>query len=111
MNCARPSRPGFASIVALMMIALVGGAILAVTSLLAADLRRTQNEARDTQLRQLVIAGAQQAREQTAQRLRLELPESLQDAEVVVQIEPTGQAVVTARLGGRTVMQTIERPR
>jgi hypothetical protein len=115
MNALPRARSGFASIVALMMIALVGGAILAVTSLLAADVKRTQTEAREAQLRQLIIAGAQDlaARRRDGEQLlpnrySLPLPTALTDATVEIHLHVNQSPLVQATLRGDSVEQTIE---
>jgi hypothetical protein len=61
-------RRAFAVIFALFLVALVAGALLAVTSLMAADVRRSTRGAVDAQLRELLHAGTVAA----LQRLREE---------------------------------------
>lgn len=51
-------RGAFAVIFALFLIALVGAALLALTSLMTTDARRSTRAATDAQLRQLLHAGA-----------------------------------------------------
>lgn len=63
---AHPRRRAFAVIFALFLLALVGAALLALTSLMTTDARRSTRAATDAQVRQLLHAGAVAA----AQRLR-----------------------------------------
>src|SRR5687768_403572 len=51
-------RGGFASVVAVALIALIATALATMTSLFALELRRTTRQSADAQLRQLLIAGA-----------------------------------------------------
>ena len=57
-------RRAFATIFALFLLALVGAALLALTSLMTTDARRSTRGAADAQLRQLLHAGAVAAVEQ-----------------------------------------------
>ena len=112
----------FAVIFALFLIALVGAALLALTSLMTSDARRSTRGAVDAQLRQLLHAGAVAA----AQRLRDgggafpqrsfegALPAALRDAPATVRIVPEplaqdGLVVVTieAQLADRGARQRI----
>lgn len=111
-TCAR-ARAGFASIVALMMIALVGGAILGVTILLRTDVNRTQDEARDAQLRQLIIAAAQDLAEKrhagtAATEYSLKIPTSLRDVAVRVRFDAAGRAIAIARIGAGSFEQSLD---
>jgi hypothetical protein len=56
-------RRGFATITALALLSLVGTALATLTLTFAADARRTARESTDAQLRQLLFAGAVQARQ------------------------------------------------
>jgi hypothetical protein len=51
-------RRAFATTFALFLVALVAGALLAVTSLMTSDVRRSTRAAVDAQLRELIHAGA-----------------------------------------------------
>ena len=115
----RQRRAGFATIVALMLVALVAAAIAAVTSLAAADFRRTSNEWRDAQLRQLILAGTIEARAPVAagapgdSKYQLSLPAELAGlgGQVDVLISPAGaakQATITARLGAGRMSQSVD---
>ena len=105
-------RRAFASIFALFLVALVAGALLAVTSLTMSDARRSTRAAVDAQLRELLHAGSAAA----LQRLReegqlpdapfdLPTPPSLAAEVSVAQEKPsngaTSAAVVRARVGDR----------
>jgi len=102
---------------ALMLVALVGSAILAVTMLSASDFRRTAAEARDAQLQQLVLAAAIDLRARVRagmppENYELPLPADLvsRGAGVSVRIEPTDasrHAIVTARFAGQELVQEI----
>lgn len=115
MNTAPASRTGFASIVALMMIALVGAAILAATLLLRADVKRTQVEARDAQLRQLIVAAARDVAAKRrggtwppASEYSLQVPASLPNAAVRVRVSAAGKATVIARIGDSSFEQALD---
>ena len=56
MKSASRSRRGSATIIALSLVGIVGGAALAITGSLAADYRRTRLALQDAQLRQLLLA-------------------------------------------------------
>ena len=81
-------RRAFASIFALFLVALVAAALLAVTSLMTTDVRRTTRAAVDAQLRELLHAGAVTA----LQRLRDE--GELPDASFDVTLPPSLGAAV-----------------
>jgi hypothetical protein len=111
----RSTEGGFASIFAILMIALVGGAILAVTSLLAADARRTANEWRDAQLRQLVTAAAMDLTTRTragenlaGQSYALPPPVGLPGAQVHCEVDRAGHAVIRVQLDTTSLEQSFQ---
>ncbi len=57
---------GFATFVAVALIAMVGTALLSLTLLLSTDVRRTSRHRAETQLRQLLIAGGVAAEQAVA---------------------------------------------
>ena len=106
---------GFATTVALMMVAFIAAAIMAVTSLAAADFRRTQDEWRDAQLRQIVVAAAVDARAKMRSgaggSYELQLPEELSKLDASARVQIAGRTVlVTASVGGKRYMQNVEEP-
>ncbi len=114
----RAKSRGFATTMALMLVALVGSAILAVTMLSASDFRRTATEARDAQLRQLVLAAALDLRARARAGMPLEnyelpLPSDMISRDgggVSIRIESTDaprRAIVTARFAGQKLIQEI----
>jgi hypothetical protein len=56
-----PRRRGFATVTAIALIGLTAMAVVAITTELITDARRTQNAEIETQLRQLLLAGADEA--------------------------------------------------
>ncbi|MEM9882696.1 MAG: hypothetical protein AAF800_07250 [Planctomycetota bacterium] len=100
-------RAGVASFFAVASLGLVATAILAMTTTLRIDHRRTQAAAVDAQLRQLLLAAAVA----TEQRLEsaaghdpagvMELPEGLTQAGAAVRWEPTESERVERRADGR----------
>ena len=114
----RGQRPrAFAVIFALFLIALVGAALLALTSLMTSDTRRSTRGAVDAQLRQLLHAGAvaavermRSANELPADGFDVALPHELggPSAGVHVSRGPDGRANIDARLGDQTARQQVE---
>ena len=114
----RGQRPrAFAVIFALFLIALVGAALLALTSLMTSDARRSTRGAVDAQLRQLLHAGAvaavermRSANELPADGFDVALPDELggPPAGVHVSRGPDGRANIDARLGDQTARQQVE---
>jgi hypothetical protein len=111
-------RRAFAVIFALFLIALVGAALLALTSLMTTDARRSTRDAVDAQLRQLLHAGAVAAVQQMRNANELP-PETGFDvalprepggalAQIHVSRGPAGHAMIDARLGDRTARQQVE---
>jgi len=114
----RGQRPrAFAVIFALFLIALVGAALLALTSLMTTDARRSTRAATDAQLCQLLHAGAVAAVERVGSAKEIPepgfdvaLPRDLGGAlaEIHVSRGPAGQAIIDARLGDQTARQQVE---
>lgn len=115
-------RAGFAALTAIIMIGLVGVAMTALGSLLAHQVRRTQIHSDDSQLRQLLLAGAASVSDRAVtwsgtvpkQQWKLSLPEALADdaAEVTVRISRLEEdrsliARVEAAYAGRSMHQTL----
>ena len=114
----RRRRPrAFAVIFALFLIALVGAALLALTSLMTNDARRSTRGAVDAQVRQLLHAGAVAAVERlrsgnelAADGFDVALPRELNGppARLHVSRGLDGRAVIDARLGDQTARQQVE---
>jgi hypothetical protein len=84
--CPRRSRRhGMAMLLALALVALAAAAAVAVTAAVSRDFRRTQREADEAQLRQLLLAGTAdasarlQAGQDVGQPWSVELPKELGD--------------------------------
>ena len=92
----RPRRRGFALVLALTLVALAGVVALAVGRLFAADLKRTQLQADEAQLRQLLLAGSADVTahlntnpgQAPAQARDLVLPQELQAQHANVHVTP-----------------------
>jgi hypothetical protein len=68
---------------ALALLALVGVAMAQLTTAFATDVRRTQDERAQAQLRQVVIAGVIQSRQNSA----IQLPDELKKSDVNLAIQ------------------------
>jgi hypothetical protein len=109
------SRRGFATIMALTLLALVGVAIAALSVSFAADARRSANAAADAQLRQLLLTGCAAAREQLDHggKVTVPLPNELTSAGAAlnVSIDPPNadvrRAHIDAALGRRHAWQIV----
>ena len=116
-RCATRNRRGFATIIALTLLALVAVAVAALAVAFAADARRSANVAADAQLRQLLLIGAAALPEQLDRHamggMQIPLPKELidQGALLKVSIESGSgevrRAEVEARLGNRIAWQTL----
>lgn len=114
------SRSGFVFIAALLLIAVIGAAMGAISAAVSADARRTVDQARDAQLEQMLLAGVADAPARLAaqapvegQAWALPLPESLssQSASLDVRVgpvQPNGSAMllIRATIDGRHAEQT-----
>src|SRR4051812_34884413 len=94
---------GFAMVAGLLMILLVVAALVALIDLVAADVHRTRGEADGAQLRQLLLAGALDAKlrldDSSAARANIELPAPLrEDASVSVSSSADGGGDDAARV-------------
>lgn len=108
-------RRGFAMIIAITMLALAGAAILVITRQFGAEITRTRLSATDAQLRQLLLAAAQDVRDRArewppapaAAQWTIEPATALeQDGAVVslrsLPLSPTAMQVqIDARIGQR----------
>lgn len=115
------ARPGFASVTAVILIALVGAALAAAVTLLGAESRRTRSAVEDAQLRQLLLAGEAGARQHLARRgaadgtaVPLALPADLSAAGARVELrfspDEAGDSCevrVDASLGRRRASQSL----
>lgn len=93
----RDRKPAFASFVAIMMMAMVGMTLAALSTLLMADAQRTRRHRADAQLRQQLMAGAIAARRHVAAhgpgpaRSALAVPTDGDGrASITIQVEPAG---------------------
>ena len=81
---------GLASFIAVVMISVVAMGILALTALFQTDMRRTQQHSAETQLRELLIAGAIAADHELragppqADEISVHLPDRINDAEMMM---------------------------
>jgi len=109
------SKSAFATMMALMLLAVVAAAIVALLGLLSLDAKTTARDADLTQLRQLLLAGAADAKQKLTagadvpDRWTVATPSALASE---IQVEPksngdTRDAIITARAGSRSLTQTI----
>jgi type II secretory pathway component PulK len=76
------NRRGFiTTTTAMALLALVGVAAAQLTTAFSTDVRRTENEKIDAQLRQILIAGILQSRQNGA----IQLPDPLKDVKLEIQ--------------------------
>ena len=109
-------RRGFAAIMAISLIILVGAALAMLGVYFAQDAARTRSEAVEAQLRQLLSAGAVAAvdhADTVGPARPLALPAALADEHAAVTIQITGEGedrsvVVTAQFEGRHVDQMLK---
>lgn len=86
---------GFAFMLSVALIIMLGMALAAMSSLLATEIRRTRQQASDAQMRQLLTAGWLAARSHLDRRgpqavpVDVPLPRDLPDARLSVRIEPS----------------------
>lgn len=107
--------------IAIVLLAMVSAALLLLTRQLGFEFQRTRQATEDAQLRQLLLAGAQdavaRAKEWHADApppgWSLELPRELADGGASVSFEVGAakddwrEVVVVARMGGREAVQTL----
>ena len=123
-QCNRSRRSGFAMIVAIAMLALVSASLLLLTRQFAYEGQRTRTNWEDAQLRQLLLAGAQDVADRAShwngpaptEPWRLDLPEALADESrqsASLTAQPRSAAAdgievrLEARLGHRQAAQTL----
>jgi hypothetical protein len=107
-------RRGFAMILAITLIILVGAALAVMGRAVVAEAARTRNEAADAQLRQLLTAAAVTATEDRDldQNYFVDLPPQLQQAQASVSIaakhsQDVATVTIDAKLGSRSASQTL----
>lgn len=101
-----------ASIIAVVMIGLVAIALVTLGAAFSSQLKRTRAAAADTQLRQLLTAGAAIATQSAADDQDVALPKELADdgASLHVSIRRDGEratAEINAKLRERSMNQTL----
>ena len=97
----KPTRPAFASVLAVFVLAFVALACVSVTRLAAADARRTRDAAADAQCRHLLLAGLDRVGESL---LAGGEPDLAAPAGLLLSAEPAGGPgafVLTASTGRR----------
>ena len=95
MNRSSVKCSGFiATITALTMLALVTVAATELTAAFSADIRRTRDQQVEAQLRQMLIAGIIQSR----QNATIQLPSELQNADAKLNVRAN---MITAEMGRR----------
>jgi hypothetical protein len=114
---ARLRRRGVALLMAVMLIAVVGAVLSALTISISAEAKRTMRHAEDAQLRQLLLAGQFAAQTSNAQTPSGEvtLPPELKSAGMSVRYEMIGGASADGKLvrilardgNGRKASQTL----
>jgi type II secretory pathway component PulK len=93
---------GFAVIVAVVMIAILGMALLALTTLFQTDTQRSMRNRAEGQLRQLLIAGGAAAVQrvsnepQATEPTQLAVPDAIENASVTIAYEPEGESMIRA---------------
>ena len=107
---ASRARRGFALIVAITLLGLVGATLAVMATTFAGEVRRTQNMAAETQLRQMLIAGEAVAQTRAGsvitQPIAVHLPAQLGNAKLTI----SGQAAkmrIEAEYEGRHASQVI----
>src|SRR5687768_3150673 len=109
------SRRGLAALTAIMLIGLVGATLATVAVMFISQHKRTRAEAVETQIRQLLTAGAAMAVHQLDQpggEHALALPAELaaEGAKLVIKTKPAGDSASVdfeGSLRGRRMMQTL----
>jgi len=108
-----PRHQGFASIMAIFMIILVGAVLATTATYFVAEARRTQRDAEDAQLRQLLTAGAAvacQSDSATTLALPSELSSQQAKVEIVLDIASgdSRHVLIKATLGNRHMEQSLQ---
>lgn len=108
---------GFAIIVAVVMIAILGMTLLALTTLFQTDTHRSMRNRAEGQLRQLLIAGGAAAMQRASAEPQVidptqhAVPDAIENASLTIAYEPEGEsmirATVTARIDVHQAVQTI----
>lgn len=119
-RACRSARPGFATVLAIVLIGLVGATLAGMAAFSAAEVRRSRALADGARLRQLLIAGAADVIARAPSwkasppdaTWTLALPYALKDeARVEIHLEPvqdgTASAQITARLRGHMARQNV----
>ncbi len=106
------NRRGFATIMAIMLIILVGAILAMLATFFVAEARRTRSEAADAQLRQLLTAAAAMAMSDPNldQNYLIEIPAQLQQAEASVSAtrsNDVASVVIEAKLGKRKASEVL----
>ena len=118
LTSRRRDRRGFATLLAILLMMLVGTAMTVIGIMFAADARRTRSSGEEAQMRQLLTAGAVvamhqlQASETPTTQPALALPDELSStgAKLNVQLKRDGDhadATVRAQVNRRTMEQVV----
>jgi len=99
----RHHRRCFMLIMAITLLILIGTTLAVLATLFAGEARRTQNQAIDAQLRQLLLAGAAAAQNEMS---KVNLPPELAEATLTITTE-SDTVVVDATLRGRSASQKL----
>ena len=105
-------RRGMAAIIAVVMIALVGAALVTLGTVFASQVKRTRAAASEAQLRQLLVAGAVVATQMTEDDREIALPKELANdgATLHVKIHRDGDRAtveIVAKVQSRVLDETI----
>lgn len=112
-HAPRHRRRGFTTLLAIILLAFVGMALLTLSQTTLADVRYTGREQVDAQLRQLLRAGEMVAREETAQTGRIHTASVSFDADRSVDIagetsvSDAQTIVLTAKFAERVTRRAI----
>ena len=97
------SRRGFMLIFAVTLLILIGATLALLATLFAGEARRTQNQAIDAQLRQILIAGTIAAQHEMKE---VALPAELSEAKVTITSEGAA-TIVQAEYRGRKMGEKV----
>ena len=109
---------GFAFMLSIALIIMLGMALAAMSSLLGTEIRRTRRQTSDAQMRQLLTAGTRAAQshledhDRALAEVDVHLPATLPDARLLLRIgggpdATRARAEVRAVLGGDRARQTV----